>query len=240
MTCGCLPRTSSVRSNEGWRGGQRIARPRAEHVVAQLRRPLAGTCRGFPAAIGAGSGPVRHAGHGQPGAAAAGLDGAGPRRAGRRRSGGLVGAQASRVGGLADGVRIRTGAAGVDGLASPEHSPARTARTISTCTGSAGSSAMPARSAAPSPAAPPRSNATSSPSGCWAYREIDWNKTPRVHRLRGCRQDRDHHAESARGGQRAEPRAPRRTRRRMDPRRRGQRCRGDRVARQRKTLLRRP
>ena len=117
--------------------------------------------------------PVRHAGHGQPGAAAARLGGAGARGARRRGRGGAVGAQTLRLGGLADRDRIRARRGGRRRPGAPELLRPRTARITSTSTGAAGSSATSAPSAAPSPAAPRRSNATSSPSGCWACPEIE-------------------------------------------------------------------
>src|SRR6185295_14883489 len=52
-------------------------------------------------------------------------------------------------------------------------SPVRTRRSTSTCTGPAGSNAMCGRSAAPSQAERPKSNATSSPSEGWACPEIE-------------------------------------------------------------------
>ena len=107
--CAGARRESRRPAQRGLAGRQRIARPRAKHVVAQLCRPVAGAGRGLPLPDPGGPGQLRHAGDGQPGAAVTRLDRAGAGRARRRGCGGAVGAEAVRLRGVADGVRTCAG-----------------------------------------------------------------------------------------------------------------------------------
>ena len=83
-------------SQPGVDGGQRVTGPRAKHAVAQLRRPAAGPDRRLAAIDGGRTGPLRDAGDGRRGAAAAGVGRAGPGGPGRRGRRRAVGAQALR------------------------------------------------------------------------------------------------------------------------------------------------
>ena len=90
--------------NEGWRVANGSLGHERNMLWLSYADRLQELVEDFQSADRAGPRPVRHAGDGQPGAAAARLDRAGARRArrgGRRRA---VGAEAVRLGGLADGV----------------------------------------------------------------------------------------------------------------------------------------
>ena len=128
-------------------------------------------------------------------------------------------------------------AAGPDGLAHPAVS-GRISIPPSTSTGPAGSSATSGPSAAPSPAAPRKSSATSSPSACWACPEtegstvyIDYEVSDRIATITLNRPEAANaqNAELLDELDAAGPAPPRTT---MSI--------GDRVARQRETLLGRP
>ena len=187
----------------------------------------------------AGPRPVRHAGDGQPGAAPARLGGAGARRARRGGRGGAVGAEAVRLGGFAAGIRIRAGARQAPTAWPIRPSPAPYSRVPPRLLhGPAGSNATCGRSAAPSQAARPKSNATSSPSACWACPEteesavyIDYDVADRIATITLNRPE----AANAQNPELLDELDAAWTARRRGPRRLG-----DRVAGQRKTLLRRP
>ena len=160
--------------NDGWR----VANGSLGHERTMLWLSYADRLqelrRGFPAAVCAGPRPVRHARHGQPGAAAARLGGVGPRRAGRRGRG-----RACRCSSCSARRPSQTAsehalsAAGVDGLAHPSVTGPYSAHEPRSLQRQLVRALRPFSSAARSPAARRKSSATSSPSECWACPEIE-------------------------------------------------------------------
>ena len=170
---GCPAENLVGELNGGWRVANGSLGSRTRHAVDRLRRPVGpADCRRH-AHRTARTGLVRHARDGCLGDATARVRGPGSSRTRRRGCAGPVGAEAARLGGhpARRGRCARTPRAPT-GLVHPAITRAVRTAEPGQLTTAAGSTGTRAASPAPSPAAPRRSSATSSPSGYWAAAQL--------------------------------------------------------------------